>query len=574
MFDERYYQTDARDSIFGDWARGIRATLCVLPTGTGKTVVAANTVAQTDPDSRSLFIVHRKELVEQTLRTMKAATGRTVGAECGQRHTAWKFGKKQIVVAMEQSLRGRLKHYAPDAFDTIVEDEAHHCVAANRRAIREHFSGARRVVGFTATPRRADGEALGEVFESCAYERDVLWGIDDGWLTPMRFRVAAVDALDLSEVRMNAKGDFLDKSLTEILIRQQVVDTICKKTVAIADGRQTIIFCHNTRQAESVYRQLRQAGEKVVYISAKTPDHVRDELVRQYRTGHARILVQVMIATEGFDVPNVEVVAIARPTTSEGLQLQMLGRALRPKFPPTEGTANERRAGIANSEKPHATIIDFVGEQGLVPARCGGEVLGGVYSDEVRKVAIRLASKIDGDVDFAAIYKEAEEIVAARERRRSVQREHTAQEMRESGKTDRSTERKWMYSYKPDPFVVWKLDRSEASSLDRDYVYSARADAVDALRHAKLLDHEISRLSDSEQVYLARVLVLRARKELATYPQSRFLWLRGYDVSNMSKRDASRMLFQLTKNSGFRLAKHGPNEHFLSFLREGTNVAR
>lgn len=567
MFDERYYQTDARDAIYGDWARGIRATLCVLPTGTGKTVVAANTVAQTDPESRTLFIVHRKELVEQTLRTMKAATGRSVGAECGQQHTAWKFGKRQIVVAMEQSLRGRLKRYSPDDFDVIVEDEAHHSTAATRRGIREYFSGARRVVGFTATPKRADGAALGDVFESTAYQRDLLWGIDDGWLTPMRFRVCAVDALDLSKVRINKSGDFLDKSLTEIMIRQNVVDAIVRNTLAIADGRRTIIYCHNTQQAQSVYRQLKAGGERAIYVDAKTPDYVRDARIREFRDGHATIFVQVMIATEGFDVPDVEVIALARPTTSECLQLQMVGRALRPQSPPTESTAEDRRLGIANSEKPHATIIDFVGEQGIVPARFGGDILGGHYSDEVRKVAMRLAAKIEGNIDFEAIMKEASEIVAEREARRERQSDFSMREMQASGKTDRSTERKWMHSHKPDPYTVLSLDRSEAASLDRDYVYDARARAVEALREAKLEEREISRLSDSQQVYLARVLVLRARNELATYPQSRFLWLRGYDPSKLSKRDASRLYFQIKNNGWYRLAKHGPNENFLRAIR-------
>lgn len=566
MYSGRDYQDEAVAAVEAEWARGIRATLVVLATGLGKTVVASRLIGGAAEGERVLFLCHREELVHQTRQKVVEITGKRVAIECGAVGKAYRTDKfAPVIVATEQSLIRRLKHYPSDHFAMLVDDESHHATANTRTAIREHFSGLKKIVGLTATPQRADEAALGKVFDTVAIERDIHWGIDNGWLTPIRNRVVACADMDLRGVKIRA-GEFDNKELARILSQQALVERIVRQTVAIADGRQTILYCHSIPQAQAVHRVLQQVGERSIYIDGETEKNfVRPERLRAFREQRVQFFVNVAVATEGLDVPGIEVVAMARPTRSRVLFVQCAGRGLRPVDPPQGQTADARCKEIAASSKPWCTLIDFVGQLGQHSMQFGGDLLGGNYDDEVRKVAIQLAAKCTGEVDMRAILAEARDKVAKREARRT-ERERQIQEKKEKAESMRGAEMRWMRSVIVRPYEAWGLDRKEAATLPAEMQYGRRLEeARQVLNEAKFKLHEIDSLTALEQVYLARHVVLRAKRQLCTWPQTRIVWTRGYDAAQMEKRDAMRLINRIEANQWHRPWEDGPNPRFEEF---------
>lgn len=565
MFAERDYQVEAVEAVEREWARGIRATLVVLATGLGKTVVASRLIGRTAPEERVLFLAHREELVNQTREKVRQITGKRVAVECGQQKAYKTDPFAPVIVATEQSLVRRLQRYKPDHFTVLVDDESHHATGNTRRAIRDHFTGLKRIVGLTATPNRHDEEALGKVFETVSINRDIHWGIDNGWLTPIRNRVVACRDLDMRKVGLRA-GEFDSKALSEILGRQALVERIVRQTVAIADGRQTIVYCHSVDQANAVHRVLQQVGERSIYIDGSTEKNfIRPERIRAFREQRVQFFVNVAVATEGLDVPGIEVVAMARPTRSRVLFIQCAGRGLRPSEPPQGETAADRCREIAASKKPWCTLIDFVGQLGAHSMQFGGDLLGGNYDDEVRKLAMRMAAEIEGDIDMRAVLEEAREKVEKREARRT-ERERQIQANRDKDKELRSEERKWQFSFFPNPYDAWKLDPKEAATLPSEMQYGRRMEeARKVLEEAKFKWSEIQRLTALEQVYLARTVVLRAKRNLASWPQSRIVYIAGYDASVMTKRMASAVIDRIKKCDWMRPPEDGPNPVFMKW---------
>jgi len=535
---------------------------------TGKTVVASQVVAESLGDDRMLFICHREELVSQTIAKLRQITGFRVAAECGDRYRAYRsdpFAK--IIVATEQSMIRRKEKYKPDHFGMMLDDESHHATGATRGAIRDYFeSGLKRIVGFTATPKRADEIALGRVFDSVAFERNILWAIDEGWLTPIRNRLVQCDQIDLRKVKLRA-GEFDRSEMVKIMGIESLVDRMVRQTIQIADGRQTVMYCNDIAQAQAVHRMFQHLGERSVYIDGKTEkSYIRPERLRAFRDQRAQFFVNVAVATEGLDIPGIEVVAMAKPTRSQVFFMQCAGRGLRPVEPPMGQTATERCAEIRNSIKPHCTLIDFVGIIGKHMMAFGGDVLGGNYDDDVRKLAIQIASKMTGDIDMRQVLLEAAEKIRKRNERKT-KREHALEEKRRERNQNREAERRWCFSMVPNPYTAWSLDTEEAASLPRDAGYGAvYHQSLEVLKDAKFQQKSISHLSNLEQVYLARQVVLRAKQGLASWAQTRLLYPRGYDTSKMTRQRASWYLTRLSEKDWLRPSEDGPNPVYEAWL--------
>lgn len=208
----RPYQVAAVAGVRERFAAGDRATLLVLPTGTGKTVVFAEVARRVVARGRRVLVLaHRRELLEQAIGKLAAAG---VRAELEQGPA--RAGDAPVVVASVATLRGpRLASWARDAFALVVVDEAHHATATSYRAILDHFAPAR-ALGVTATPDRADGAGLGAVFESVAFRFDVATAIREGWLAAIRGRRINLEGLDLDRVRTVA-GDLDRTELATIM---------------------------------------------------------------------------------------------------------------------------------------------------------------------------------------------------------------------------------------------------------------------------------------------------------------------------------------------------------------------
>lgn len=355
----RPYQEKLTTDIFDAFDQGARAVLAVLPTGGGKTVTFA---ALTGMQSLPVCVqVHRVELVSQISMTLASfgirhrlvapsGTVRSIRAE----HFA-AFGRHfdhpsaPVAVASVDTLISRYDDYRSWALTVglVITDEAAHVQRDNKwGACLALFPNARSI-GFTATPVRADGKGLGAhndgVYETMVRGPTTADLIAMGYLSNYRL-IAKPSNLDVADIKVTASGDFSGKELRTRSHKSHIVGDVVKEYMRHAAGKQGITFTVDVETANELAEQFRAAGVPAAAVSAKTDEGERQRAIKAFRRGELKQLTNCDLFGEGFDVPGVEVVSLARPTCSLGLYLQQVGRALRP----AEG-------------KPHALIIDHVG---------------------------------------------------------------------------------------------------------------------------------------------------------------------------------------------------------------------
>jgi superfamily II DNA or RNA helicase len=390
----RAYQRGAVEAAGREW-RECRSTLIVLPTGTGKTVVAAEIIRQRAHLGRVLWLAHRGELLTQAGNTIAGLAGLKCDLEKGESYAQDSAGLVEpapVVVASVQSMhKGRRTRFARDEFATIVVDEAHHAPAKSYRGILGWFSGAK-VLGLTATPDRGDRVGLKAAFESVAYQYEIRRAIEEGYLTPIRQQAIECADLDLSDIKTVA-GDLhqgeLEKALTIDKVLHQIAGPLCKE----AHGRPTVVFTVGVQQAHALADVLAGYGVRAVAIDGSLPQQVREERLAAYRSGAAQMIINCAVLTEGWDAPETACVAVARPTKSRALYAQMLGRGTRPLAGVIDGldTDEARKAAIAASPKTDCMVLDFVGNAGRHTLVTPLDVLAGKpLPDDVRKRAKEL----------------------------------------------------------------------------------------------------------------------------------------------------------------------------------------
>lgn len=347
---------------------GVRATLLILPVGTGKTIVFASIAAlAVAKGGRVLVLAHRGELLQQAIRKLREA-GVAAALEQGPNRA----GDSAVVVASVQTLKGkRLESWAPDAFVLIIVDEAHHSVAATYRAIFDRFAGAR-IVGVTATGDRADGQGLGAVYQSVAFEYKMTVAIEAGWLVRLRARRVLL-ALDLDTVSTTA-GDLDRAELAAMMTEPPVVAACVAALLAEVGDRPCVVFAVTVEHAQTVAALLNDARPGcAVAISGESSGEERVAAALNLATGAVQFVCNVGVWTEGVDVPCIAAVAILRPTKSRSLYVQMVGRGTRLHPGKTEAlvldftglTKRHRLIGPADvlADDLPDDLVELVGEQ-------------------------------------------------------------------------------------------------------------------------------------------------------------------------------------------------------------------
>lgn len=281
--------------------------LVQMATGLGKTVTFANIPRR----GRMLILSHREELVRQPLKYFPDIQ---CGIEQGADHAS---PMDQVVSASVQSLTRRLERFAPDEFDVIITDEAHHAAAKSYRRIYDHFR-PRLHLGFTATPGRGDKVRLDDVFSDIIFQRDLRWGIEHNYLSDVFCRRVNI-GYDLRGVRTR-HGDYAPGELAQAM--EGTADAVAQAYRELATGA-TLIFAVNVEQANEIAGRI--PGAAVVTGETKN----RAAIVDAFTRGEIPCIVNCMVFTEGTDIPRVETVIIARPTQSDSLYTQMVGRGLR-----------------------------------------------------------------------------------------------------------------------------------------------------------------------------------------------------------------------------------------------------
>jgi superfamily II DNA or RNA helicase len=330
----RPYQRECLERLRARYREGVRRLLVSLPTGTGKTVVFAAMPTFFAMKKRMLVLAHRQELLEQAAAKFAvAAPELRVGIEQGGRSAP---DDARIVLAsvptVGREASSRLLRLDPEQFYLVVVDEAHHAVATTYRRVFEHFGlfekdSKRLLVGFTATPRRGDKLTLAEVFEEIAYARSLPEMVRAGFLCPVRgWRVHS--SIDIGGVRIR-HGDFVESDLARAVDVPERNRLVVDGYQRLAPGRRAIVFCVNVAHAQALARGFDEAGVPAAAVWGAMTSEQRREALRRFREGEVSVLTNCNVLTEGFDEPRVDCVLMARPTRSQLLYAQMVGRGTR-----------------------------------------------------------------------------------------------------------------------------------------------------------------------------------------------------------------------------------------------------
>lgn len=283
---------------------------------------------------RLLVLAHREELLDQAAAKFSAAAPElSVGIEQGPRTAA---PDSRIVLASVSTLgrqgSERLNRLAPEDFYLIVVDEAHHAVASTYRRVLDHFGvfdpdSRRLLVGFTATPRRGDKKALSSVFQAVAYTRSLPDMVRAGYLCPLRgWRVST--SINIGSVSVR-HGDFAEGELASLVDVPERNELVVKAYQELAAGRRTIAFCVNVAHVQALALAFLHKGIAAAPVWGAMAKDERATLLRRFHEGSLQVLTNCNVLTEGFDEPAVDCVLMARPTQSQVLYAQMVGRGTR-----------------------------------------------------------------------------------------------------------------------------------------------------------------------------------------------------------------------------------------------------
>ncbi len=321
--DLRPYQQEAREAIFEQWDSGVKKTLLVLPTGCGKTIVFAKVTEDcVRRGDRVLILAHRGELLKQASDKIRKSTG--LGCALEKAEETCKDSWFRIVVGSVQTMmrEKRLGQFAEDYFNTIIIDEAHHCISDSYQRVLQHFPDAH-VLGVTATPDRGDMRNLGSYFETLAYEYTLPKAIKEGYLTPIKALTIPLK-IDMSGVTVQA-GDFKASDISTAL--DPYLQGIAEEMQKYCKDKKTVVFLPLVKTSQKFRDLLNEYGFCAAEVNGDSQD--RAEILKDFEEGKYNVLCNSMLLTEGWDCPSVDCVVVLRPTKVRSLYCQMVGRGTR-----------------------------------------------------------------------------------------------------------------------------------------------------------------------------------------------------------------------------------------------------
>lgn len=319
----RPYQQEAKDAIFEQWDNGVKKTLLVLPTGCGKTVVFAKVTEDcVRQGNRVLILAHRGELLDQAADKLMKTTG--LGCALEKAESTCQGSWFRVVVGSVQTLmrQKRLDQFPEDFFDTIIIDEAHHCISDSYQKVLQHFPDAQ-ILGVTATPDRGDMQNLGQFFESLAYEYTLPKAIKEGYLAPIKALTIPLK-IDMSSVSVQA-GDFKVGDIGTAL--DPYLEGIAEEMEKYCSDKKTVVFLPLVKTSQKFRDLLNEHGFQAAEVNGNSQD--RAEILADFEAGKYNVLCNSMLLTEGWDCPSVDCIVVLRPTKVRSLYCQMVGRGTR-----------------------------------------------------------------------------------------------------------------------------------------------------------------------------------------------------------------------------------------------------
>lgn len=333
----RPYQQQAIESIKADWASGLTDVLGVVATGGGKTVIFLKLLDEVlKPGQRALVIAHRQELIHQPydrLGQFWPERQKHAGIVMGGRNESW----AQIVIGTVQTLaieKRLMQVLAAGPIDYLIIDEAHHAVAGGYQAIIKALKDINpnlRHLGVTATPIRADEKGLKAIYQKESTHFGIKELVKQGYLAPPRW-LAIQTGISLADIRSQGSGvdrDFNQRQLANVYETTNCFDLVVETHKKYAAGRQSVAFTVSVEGAYLLAEAFNKAGIPAGAADGTTGMESRRQLLADYRSGKYEVLCNVALWTEGLDLPEISCVHQVRPTQSDGLYTQMIGRALR-----------------------------------------------------------------------------------------------------------------------------------------------------------------------------------------------------------------------------------------------------
>lgn len=351
----RPYQKDFIDAVRVQFQHGFKRVVGVAPCGAGKTIMTGWMIrAALQRGKRSVFFVHRRELIRQTSETFTR-----LDIPHGIIETGCPLQLNlPVQIAAVQTLVRRLDKIPTPDF--LICDECHHIVANSYKKVLDAYPNAF-LLGVTATPERLGGITLADAFESMVESLSVNQLIELGNLT--RFKYFAPDlSIDLSSVRQGF-GDYNQSDLANVMAAPNIIGDIVSDYQRLAAGKSAICYCVDVEHSKSVADAFNAADIPAAHCDGETPRLERNFIVEQFRRGNIKVLCNAELFGEGFDVPNMQAVILARPTQSLTLYIQQALRPLRPDPNDPNKVAviidhvqNYRKHGLPNAPRDWSLI--------------------------------------------------------------------------------------------------------------------------------------------------------------------------------------------------------------------------
>lgn len=330
----REYQQKAIQDIQNAYRKKFKAPCLVAPCGAGKSIIVAEMAKRTtEKNNRVLFLVHRQELCEQIENTFKW----------------WGVNMEFVQIGMVQTITRRLKNTIEPKL--IITDENHHCLANSYKKIYEHFPDAYKI-GVTATPVRLNGAGLGEVNDVLVNTVSCKWLINNNFLSP--FKYFAPELVDFSKLKTK-RGEFAVGEVDELINQKVICGNAISHYKELAYGKKAICYCASISHSQRMAEAFNSSGIPAVHIDGETPKGERKDAIDKFRSGEIKILCNVDLISEGFDVPDCEVAILLRPTQSLTLFIQQSMRCMRYQPGKTaiilDHVGNCKRFGLPDKER-------------------------------------------------------------------------------------------------------------------------------------------------------------------------------------------------------------------------------
>jgi len=334
----RDYQSEAIEAIFAAFERGLRRQLLAMATGAGKTVVFANLVGRRP--GRALVLAHRDRLIQQAAAKIGSVLPLSdlgiVMAEQDRRHA-------RCVVASVQTLARPRRLSKMPKFDTVVIDECQRSAAKTYQRILEHVCHEETLVlGVTATPSRTDGVGLDAVYSEIVYQVGILDLIERGYLVPLRGQRITIEA-DFSKLRRQRNSDGIrdvkPDEVAEIMDKANWFEPVAEGWLKYAPDRRTLAFVPRVAMAYKLAEHIRGLGVRAVALDGSTPQGVQRKALADFERGQIQFIASCDLLTEGVDLPSANCALLARPTESQIVYSQEIGRITRlsPETGKTDG---------------------------------------------------------------------------------------------------------------------------------------------------------------------------------------------------------------------------------------------